>query len=135
MVKCKISYQGDLRCELQHESSGAITYTDAPVDNQGKGQSFSPTDMMCCAVGACMETIMGIYAKQEELDLTDLSITVTKHMSANPRRIAMIETDIYVPLPSDTPHREALLNCALSSPAMQSINPAIDVPINWSWLS
>ena len=134
MVKCTISYQGGLRCSMQHEPSGATASTDAPVDNRGKGESFSPTDMMCSAMAACMETIMGIYAEDNGLDLRGTVITVGKVMSANPRRIARIETEISVPLPADNPHKEALLDCVLGSPAMRSLHPDIEVPITWNWI-
>lgn len=108
--------------------------TDAPVDNHGKGESFSPTDLMCSAMAACMATIMGIYAEKENLDLTGTSIEVAKEMSSNPRRIARITTVITLPLPEDTPHKAALEECVLGSPAMRSLHPDIEVPIIWNWL-
>ncbi len=134
MVKCKMTYVGGLHCELQHGPSGARVSTDAPVDNHGKGESFSPTDLMCSAMAACMATIMGIYAEKENLDLTGLEIEVCKEMSANPRRIARIITTINVPLSADTPHREALRECVMGSPAMLSLHPDVEVPITWNWL-
>lgn len=134
MVKCTIEYKNDLRCELQHEPSGATVSTDAPVDNRGKGESFSPTDLMCAAMAACMETIMGIYAEDNKLDLSGTRITVGKVMSANPRRIARIETEITVPLPADTVHKQALNDCVSGSPAMRSLHPDIEVPIVWNWV-
>ena len=133
MVKCTITYHGGLRCEMQHDPSGATAATDAPVDNRGKGESFSPTDMMCSAMAACMETIMGISAEDNGLDLRGIVITVGKVMSANPRRIARIETEIRVPLPADNPHVKALEDCVLGSPAMRSLHPDIEVPITWMW--
>lgn len=129
-----MTYQGGLRCELQHEPSGSTIQTDAPVDNHGKGEAFSPTDLMCSAVAGCMATIMGIYAQEKGLDLKGLRITVSKEMSANPRRIAKIITEISVPLPADTPHRQALIDCAMGSPAMRSLHPDIEIPITWNWL-
>lgn len=133
MVKCSIEYQGELHCNLEHGPSGARVSTDAPVDNHGKGAAFSPTDLMCSATAACMSTIMGIYAQEQGLNLKGMRIEAGKVMSANPRRIARIELDIYVPLPADTPHREALERCALGSPAMHSLHPDIEVPIQWHW--
>ncbi len=133
MVKCHISYKGSLRNEITHLNSGASTLSDAPCDNRGKGESFSPTDLMCCAVGSCMSTIMGIYAQDNNIDLSGLEIDVIKEMASSPRRIARITVTITVPLPSDTEHREALANCALGSPAMQSLHPDIEVPITWVW--
>ena len=80
-----------------------------------------------------MTTIMGIYAQEHGLDLKGLRIEVGKVMSANPRRIARIELDIYVPLPADTPHREALEQCAWGSPAKHSLHPDIETPMRWHW--
>lgn len=134
MVKCTMKYVGGLHCELQHGPSGATVSTDAPVDNHGKGESFSPTDLMCSAMAACMATIMGIYAEKENLNLEGLTIEVSKEMSANPRRIARIGTIITLPLPSDTPHKAALEECVLGSPAMRSLHPDIEVPITWNWI-
>ena len=134
MVKCKMTYQGGLHCALQHEPSGATVCTDAPVDNHGKGESFSPTDLMCSAMAACMSTIMGIYAEQHQLDLKGTTIEVGKVMSANPRRIARIETEITIPLPPDTEHKQALEECVLGSPAMRSLHPDIEVPLVWHWV-
>ena len=133
MVKCNITYQGGLHCELQHPS-GATVCSDAPVDNHGKGESFSPTDLMCSATAACMATIMGIYAEKEGLNLTGGTIEVSKTMNASPRRIARIGTVISLPLPADNPHKEALKDCVLGSPAMLSLHPDIEVPITWNWL-
>ena len=123
-----------MHCALEHEPSGAKVATDAPVDNRGKGESFSPTDLMCSAMAACMKTIMGIYAEDNQLDLSGTRITVGKVMSANPRRIARIETEISVPLPADNPHKQALEDCVLGSPAMRSLPPDIEVPIQWNWV-
>lgn len=135
MVKCKMTYEGGLHTELVHEPSGARVCTDAPVDNHGKGESFSPTDLMCSAMAGCMATIMGIYAEEHGLNLQGLTIEVAKHMNASPRRIARIETVITVPLPPDTEHKAALEQCALGSPAMRSLHPDIEVPITWNWVS
>ena len=85
-------------------------------------------------MAACMETIMGIYAEDHQLDLRGTVISVTKHMSANPRRIARIETEITVPLPEGNAHTQALLDCVLGSPAMRSLHPDIEVPITWNWV-
>lgn len=133
MVKCSIVYEGGLHCRLEHGPSGSVVSTDAPVDNHGKGESFSPTDLMCAATAACMSTIMGIYAEQHGLNLAGMRLEVSKEMSAAPRRIARIGIEIHLPLPADTPHREALEQCALGSPAMHSLHPGIEVPISWHW--
>ncbi len=85
-------------------------------------------------MAGCMATIMGIYAEEHGLNIEGFRIEVGKVMSANPRRIARIETDITVPLPADTPHKQVLIDCALGSPAMRSLHPDIEVPINWHWV-
>lgn len=85
-------------------------------------------------MAACMETIMGIYAEDNGLDLSGTVITVEKIMSANPRRIARIQTEITVPLPADNPHKAALSDCVTGSPAMRSLHPDIDIPITWNWI-
>ncbi len=133
MVKCTIRYEGGLHCELKHEDSAAIVSTDAPKDNHGRGESFSPTDLLCSSMAACMSTIMGIYAQQNDIDLTGMTIDVVKHMSANPRRVAKIETTATVPLPDNSPHCDALIQCALGSPVMMSLHPDVAVPITWIW--
>ncbi len=133
MVKCRVKYEGGLHCELEHVSSGAHVATDAPTDNHGKGESFSPTDLMCSATAACMMTIMGIYAQEHKLELKGLWADVTKEMSANPRRIARIMIELHVPLPANSPHVIALQDCANGSPAMRSLHPDIEVPLTWHW--
>ncbi len=85
-------------------------------------------------MAACMATIMGIYAEDNGLDLQGTEISVEKEMSANPRRIARIRTEIIVPLPADTEHKAALEACVIGSPAMRSLHPDIDVPITWHWV-
>lgn len=85
-------------------------------------------------MAACMETIMGIYAEDNRIDISGTVISVGKEMSANPRRIARIVTEITVPLPADNPHKDALLECVMGSPAMRSLHPDIEVPITWNWV-
>src|ERR1700743_237867 len=93
-----ITYEGELRTVATHVQSGTEIETDAPTDNQGKGESFSPTDLVATALGSCMATIMGIYARQKEIDLDGMRIEVAKEMtSAPPRRIAKLTSDIWMP--------------------------------------
>ena len=95
MVQIDITYRGGLRCEAVHGPSGQTLVTDAPVDNHGKGESFSPTDLVATALGVCIPTIMGIVAEREKIDLSDMRITVVKEMSVGPpRRIAKLTTRI-----------------------------------------
>ena len=134
MVKISIRYEGGLRCEAVHGPSGQKLFTDAPVDNHGKGESFSPTDLVATALGSCMATIMGIVAERHQLDLADMKIEVIKEMSKDtPRRIARLATVIDVPLPADHPDREILERAALTCPVHQSLHPEIEKPLEFRW--
>src|SRR5476649_1090449 len=114
MVQIEIEYTGGLRCSAQHGPSQNRLLTDAPVDNHGKGESFSPTDLVATALGTCMETVMGIFAERHAIDLRGLKVTVLKDMIQAPvRRIARLASEIVVPLPASHPHREALERAAL----------------------
>jgi putative redox protein len=134
MIHIKIEYLGDLRCHARHGPSANTLMTDAPVDNHGKGESFSPTDLVATALGTCMATVMGIYAKQHGIDLRGMTVAVTKEMASAPvRRIARLASEIRVPLPSNHPHRDALERAALTCPVQQSLHPEIEAPVNFTW--
>lgn len=134
MIEITINYEGDLHCHNTHGPSGTTVATDAPVDNNGRGESFSPTDLVATALGSCMATIMGIVAKNKEISLEGMVIKVAKHMSEDlPRRISQLEVAIDVPLPADHPERQVLEAAALACPVAQSIHPDIAVPITWTW--
>ena len=109
--------------------------TDAPVDNHGRGESFSPTDLVATALGACMATIMGIAAERHQLDLRGMQIEVTKVMSADlPRRIAKLATTIKVPLPPEHPQRALLENAALTCPVHKSLSAEMEKPVDFEWV-
>lgn len=95
MIKAK--YLGDLRLECVHVQSGTKIITDAPTDNRGKGEAFSPTDLCATSLAACVMTIMGIYARDHDIDLTGTEIEVTKRMAAEPRRIGEINVTFHMP--------------------------------------
>ncbi len=134
MIEITVNYEGDLRCHNTHSPSQTVVSTDAPVDNNGKGESFSPTDLVATALGSCMATIMGITAKNRNLSIEGMQINVKKHMSEDlPRRISKLEVHIQVPLPSDHPSRKLLEAAALTCPVHQSIHPDVEVPITWTW--
>ena len=134
MVKIDIRYDGELRCAATHGPSGQTLQTDAPVDNHGRGESFSPTDLVATALGSCMATIMGIVAGRHQLDLRGMEIEVAKIMSADtPRRIAKLETTIKVPLPPDHPQRVLLENAALTCPVHKSLHPDMEKPVDFRW--
>ena len=108
--------------------------TDAPVDNHGKGESFSPTDLVATALGTCMLTVMGIFAQRHALDLTGMSVTVQKEMTATlPRKIARLACEIRMPLEETHPLREALERTALTCPVHQSLHPEVEKPVLLVW--
>jgi putative redox protein len=132
MVEIGVTYRGELRCEATHGPSGTTLITDAPVDNHGKGQSFSPTDLVATALGTCIPTIMGIVAEREHIDLTGMQITVTKEMSAQPpRRIAKLTTRIVMPKGLDPKHRVKLEKAAHTCPVHQTLQGSVEMPIEF----
>lgn len=134
MIQIVTRYQGGLRCEATHGPSQTTLITDAPVDNHGKGESFSPTDLVATALGTCMATVMGIFAERHAIDLRGMTVTVGKEMVQAPaRRIARLTCEIVVPLPATHPHREALERAALTCPVHQSLHPDVEKPVAFVW--
>lgn len=134
MVEIHIDYKEQLHCEAKHGPSGTLLDTDAPVDNQGRGESFSPTDLIATALGTCMATIMGIAARNKEISLAGMRLKIGKEMSSDlPRRIIALPVEIWMPVAEDDPAREFLKNAALSCPVNESIHPDIEVSISWNW--
>ena len=134
MVEIQIDYEGRLRCSAQHMLSGGKISTVAPVDNQGRGESFSPTDLVATALGSCMATVMGIAANRREIDLGGLRMSVKKEMSGDlPRRIARLEVVIFMPLSESHPDRKVLEGAAMTCPVHHSIHPDIEVDMTWHW--
>lgn len=132
MVQIDVVYQGGLRCQASHGPSGQRLLTDAPADNHGKGETFSPTDLVATALGTCIATIMGILAEREQVDLAGLQITVRKEMSADPpRRIASLATRIVFPRPLDARQRAKLEAAARSCPVHQTLGPTVQMPIEF----
>ena len=135
MVTISIDYLGSLRCEATHGPSQNKLITDAPVDNHGKGESFSPTDLVATALGVCMSTVMGIFAEKHGIDLRGLKVTVGKEMVQAPvRRIARLTVDLTVPLAPDHPHRATLEHIALTCPVYESLHPEMEKPVKFSWV-
>jgi putative redox protein len=134
MVQIQISYLGDLRCQAIHGPSGVTLNTDAPKDNMGKGESFSPTDLVATALGTCMLTIMGITAQRHAIDLTGARVTVGKEMTAVPiRRIGRLTVDIHVPIEPTEENKTRLINAAHTCPVHKSLHPDVDAPVNFRW--
>jgi putative redox protein len=134
MVKFSSIYEGGLRCRATHGPSGTTLVTDAPVDNHGKGESFSPTDLVATALGTCMMTVMGIVAERHGVNLAGMTAETEKVMSTQPpRRIAALRTRITVPLPANHPQRQALEQAAHVCPVHQSLHPDIDAAVEFVW--
>ena len=134
MVEINIAYQGELRCAATHQPSGTVLNTDAPKDNQGKGESFSPTDLVATALGTCMLTIMGIAARNMKIDLVGTQVVVKKEMVAKPiRRIGTLAVTITVPLNLDDAQKQKLIDAAMTCPVHQSLHPDVQMPIEFVW--
>lgn len=129
----KVVYKGNLRTECTHLRSGNLFYTDAPVDNHGLGQAFSPTDTIATGLASCMLTMMGIKYGNSEEALKDAYAEVTKHMAANPRRISRIEIDLYLPEGIPAKDRKILENTARTCPVWYSLHEDIIKEIRFSW--
>src|SRR5213078_2277669 len=109
MVKVSVNYTGNLHCDATHGPSQSKLATDAPQDNKGKGAAFSPTDLVATALGTCISTTMGIKADELGVDLRGMKVSVSKEMSKEgPRRIVRLPSEIHIPLPANSPHREIL---------------------------
>jgi putative redox protein len=132
MVQIDISYRGGLRCEAVHGPSGTTLVTDAPVDNRGKGERFSPTDLVATALGTCILTIMGMVAEREKIDLTGMRISVQKEMSAQPpRKIAKLTTRIVMPAGLTEQQRAKLEKAAHTCPVHQTLDGNVELPIEF----
>ncbi len=133
-VKISCDYLGDLRVRAAHGPSGVELHTDAPVDNQGKGESFSPTDLVATALAACIQTILGIQARGLGLDFRGMRIDVEKHMTAQPpRRIAKLDVAIHMPAGIPEELRARLMRAAEACPVKQSLHPDTEIALAWSW--
>jgi uncharacterized OsmC-like protein len=129
----KITYLGDLRTTLTHLLSGTEILSDAPLDNNGKGQAFSPTDLVANALGSCMMTVMAIKATAMNVNLEGSTVEVTKIMQAEPRKIARIEIILNMAIAADDKTKIILERTAMNCPVLLSLNPDIEkeIIINW----
>jgi putative redox protein len=133
-VTISVDYLGELRCRTMHGPSQVSFLTDAPVDNMGKGESFSPTDLVATALGTCIATTMGIYAQRHGIDLRGMRVSVVKEMTSVPlRRIAKLTTEVRAPLATSHPQRETLERVAHTCPVHQSLHPEVEKPIAFIW--
>ena len=134
MVKISLEYQGDLHCRAIHGPSGTELATDAPVDNQGRGESFSPTDLVATALGTCMLTVMGIAARTHSIDISGTAATVEKEMTASaPRMIQSLAVKIHIPHPISPDDRLRLERAAHTCPVHRSLHPDVQKPIEFTW--
>jgi putative redox protein len=134
MVKMNASYLGQLHCHLKHEPSGSTLETDAPKDNMGKGESFSPTDLMGAALASCILTTMGIVAQRDGVSLDGAKAEVVKEMVSQPtRRIGSLPVRVTLPAHLPTDYRKKLENAAHHCPVHKSLHPDIKAPIEFSY--
>ncbi len=136
MVQITTVYEGHLHCRLRHEPSGQEFTTDAPADHQGKGEAFSPTDLVGAALGSCILTVMGIVAQRRQLDLTGTTAQVTKEMADEPvRRIRCLAVTVTFPSAFTEDQRRLLEGAARSCPVHHSLHPDIDAPVTFVYPS
>ena len=129
-------YEGDLRTKAQHLASGNTIITDAPVDNNGRGEAFSPSDLVCAALGSCMMTIMGIVAQRNSIAIEGTEIETTKIMAAEPRRISEVVLTFKMPAIAYTAKEKALLeNAARTCPVALSLHPEIKQTVTFVYWS
>jgi putative redox protein len=134
MVEVTTIYEGQLHCRVTHGPSGAQLLTDAPVDNMGKGESFSPTDLVAAALGTCILTIIGIIGRRHNLSVEGASCTVSKEMINTPvRRIGRLVSHVYMPVKLSEDDRRRMENAAHTCPVEKSLHPSIETPIIFHW--
>ena len=135
MATSKVIYLGNLRTRAEHLQSGETILTDAPKDNQGMGEAFSPTDLLATSLASCMLTIMGIAAKTRGIDFSDTEAEVTKIMDADPRRVSEINIKLCIRGGAKLAarEREVLEKAAYTCPVWYSLHPNIEKKITWEW--
>jgi putative redox protein len=130
-----IIYKGQLRCKATHLQSGSIIETDAPTDNRGKGERFSPTDLLCVSLATCIVTTIGLKAADMQINLSDTNIEVTKHMLSDPRRVGKVDIKIQFPSALQLEEKERIIfqrvgdNC----PVKKSLHPDVEVIVEYIW--
>lgn len=134
-MTAKIIYKGTLRCKVTHLQSGSIIETDAPTDNRGKGERFSPTDLLCVSLGTCIVTTIGIKGEDMGLDLTNTAVEITKHMLPEPRRVGKIEIKLFFEKSLMLQEKDKIIlertgnNC----PVAKSLHPDMEVNVEYNW--
>lgn len=133
MSTSKVTYLGNLRTENEHLQSGNKFITDAPIDNNGKGEAFSPTDTVATGLANCMMTVMGIKAQEMQVNMDGTTAMVTKTMAADPRRISKIEVVLNFPAGIDDRSRKILENTGRTCPVLYSLHTDIEKVIEFNW--
>ena len=131
MVRIESVYDGNLRCSATHIPSGQTLVTDAPVDNMGKGQFFSPTDLLATSMLNCMMTIIAIAADSRKLDVSGISGSVEKHMASGPRRVSKLEVEISLPTDLNSEDRAWLIKRGLACPVHKSVSQEMEVEVKF----
>jgi putative redox protein len=135
MIGMKVIYQGGLHCEALHIKSGNLLTTDAPTDNHGKGEAFSPTDLLCASLATCIITFMGITAASKEIDLGKMEASIEKIMASEPRRVSEIRIDLTIENKNFTSRQIGILkNAALNCPVTKSLHPDINQVLSFNFI-
>ena len=133
MATIQTIYLGDLRTEATHLQSGTKIITDAPTDNQGRGEAFSPTDLLAESLAGCMLTTMGIFARNNGIDMDGTQCEVTKIMAANPRRVAEVVINLKFPKEYTDSEKKILEGAALGCPVIVSLHPDLKKTVDFGW--
>tara|TARA_B100001741_G_scaffold46225_1_gene34094 strand:+ start:8858 stop:9256 length:399 start_codon:yes stop_codon:yes gene_type:complete len=131
MVRIEATYDGNLRCTATHIPSGSKLITDAPVDNKGKGESFSPTDLLATSMLTCIMTIVAIRAESRQIDVSGMSGSIEKTMAANPRRVAKLEVIVNLPSDMELDDRAWLITEGCNCPVCVSVSESMDVDVTF----
>jgi uncharacterized OsmC-like protein len=131
MVRIDATYDGNLRCTATHAPSGTELITDAPVDNNGKGESFSPTDLLATSMLTCIMTIVAIRADSKQIDVTGMTGNVEKSMAANPRRVAKLDVTVNLPSDLSMDDRSWLITEGCNCPVCVSVSATMEVDVTF----
>ena len=133
-MTASIIYEGHLHCSATHLQSGTVIETDAPTDNRGKGEKFSPTDTLCVSLATCLITTMALKARDMEIELKDTKIDVVKHMLKDPRRVAQIDVTLHFPALQLSEDQKSVLETAGNNcPVAKSLHPDLIMNIKYNW--
>lgn len=134
MVKMTVHYKGQLHCDLKHLPSGTVIHTDAPVDIGGKGEAFSPTDLLGASLASCIATTLALYAQRKGWDLSEMRLELEKSMTDTPsRRVGRLQVTLWIPHEFSQEERQLLEKVAHSCPVHKSLHPDVQVDLNFHW--